>query len=307
MDIAGDASFEQTNRLEDSSEIKRKHNDISGNRSVRDDYIAKKRDVKFAEHEDKSVVDADTFLFLSPVDPLEVEEISKKVRIELDEALDVISNESYEAYRRKKTRSHAELEVGGGMDTDDEENEKDRKLKEEAATLDEAVIRGNPRGYQTALFELTKRRNIIVNLGTGQGKTLIALLCIRHMASPAFENGKQTLFLVPSIALAVQHTTTLNANLPFTVATACNTCTKSAKAREELAEANIIVATHGAAKDLFMHYGDMFCLSRINLLVVDGKFIFILITLNFFYGKSVKIMTNLNLYRNFYFIFTRFI
>jgi len=70
-------------------------------------------DVKFFEHEDKNVVDADTFLFLSSVDPLEVEEISKKVRIELDKALYVISHESYDTYRRKKTGSSVELDVGG--------------------------------------------------------------------------------------------------------------------------------------------------------------------------------------------------
>jgi len=52
----------------------------------------------------------------------------------------------------------------------DEDIQKDRKLKEKAATLVETVIRGNPRCYQTALLELTKRRNIIVNLGTDQGK-----------------------------------------------------------------------------------------------------------------------------------------
>jgi len=40
------------------------------------------------------------------------------------------------------------------------------------------------------------------------------------MTSPAFEYGKQTIFLVLFIALSVQHTTTSNANLLFTVAIA---------------------------------------------------------------------------------------
>lgn len=119
-----------------------------------------------------------------------------------------------------------------------------------------------------ALVELAKKQNTIVNLGTGQGKTLIALLLIKHFAQ-AYQEGKQTLFLVPSIALAGQHTTTLLANLPYTVATACHSSTRTTANKEILAQANILVATHGAARDLFMHYGDMFSFERINLLIVD--------------------------------------
>ena len=77
------------------------------------------------------------------------------------------------------------------------------------------------------------------------------------------------MFLVPSIALAGQHTTTLLANLPYTVATACHNSTRGATSKEKLAQANILVATHGAARDLFMHYGDLFSVERLNLLVVD--------------------------------------
>lgn len=119
-----------------------------------------------------------------------------------------------------------------------------------------------------ALVELAKKQNTIVNLGTGQGKTLIALLLIKHYAK-SYQEGKQTLFLVPSIALAGQHTTTLLANLPFTVATACHNSTRSTGNKEKLAQANILVATHGAARDLLMHYGDIFSFERINLLIVD--------------------------------------
>jgi endoribonuclease Dicer len=122
--------------------------------------------------------------------------------------------------------------------------------------------------YQIALVEVAKKQNTIVNLGTGQGKTLIALLLIRHFAK-AYEDGKQTLFLVPSVAICTQHTTTLQANLPYTVAAAYNNSTKANGAREAMAKANILVATHGAARDLFMHYGELFSFERINLLIVD--------------------------------------
>ena len=136
-------------------------------------------------------------------------------------------------------------------------------------SINEAIVKGHPRKYQVALFERAKERNIIVNLGTGQGKTLIALLCIRHFALPAYESGKKTLFLVPSIALAVQHTTTLKANLPYTVATACHSGSSSDRARANVQKCNILVATHGAALDILRHYGDYFNLAEVNLIVVD--------------------------------------
>jgi hypothetical protein len=152
-----------------------------------------------------------------------------------------------------------------------------RKLKSQALQLErtqqalyDSTIRGDPREYQRALFEIAKSKNTIVNLGTGFGKTLIALLCIRHF-SPAFEpqpsqpndnngedkdkgkraGGKQTLFMVPSVALAIQQSTTLRANLPgFSVQTACYASSNSEASRQALANANVIVATHGAVRTL---------------------------------------------------------
>jgi primosomal protein N' len=115
-----------------------------------------------------------------------------------------------------------------------------------AQILEEATIQGDPREYQRVLFEIAKERNTIIHLGTGYGKTLIALLCIRHF-SDAFETGKQTLFLVPSVALAIQQSTTLRANLPgYSIQTACYASSNSGRARLALAKSNVLVATHGA-------------------------------------------------------------
>lgn len=120
------------------------------------------------------------------------------------------------------------------------------QLEKMQQALQDATIRGDPREYQTALFEIAKTKNTIVNLGTGFGKTLIALLCIRHF-SPDFDEGKQTLFLVPSVALAIQQSATLRANLPgFSVQTACYASSNSDASRRALGKANVIVATHGA-------------------------------------------------------------
>ena len=135
--------------------------------------------------------------------------------------------------------------------------------------IEEAIVRGSPRDYQTALLEISKTQNSIIHLGTGKGKTLIALMCIKHFASsPDFANNqKQTLFLVPSVILALQQSMTLRANLPYSVATAC--WNETQKSRVQLRAANVLVATHGAIHDLLMHYGDLFSFSDFNLVVLD--------------------------------------
>lgn len=135
--------------------------------------------------------------------------------------------------------------------------------------IEEAIVRGAPRDYQTALLEIAKTQNSIIHLGTGKGKTLIALMCIKHFASsPEFVNHqKQTLFLVPSVVLALQQSMTLRANLPYSVGTAC--WNETQKSRVQLRQANVLVATHGAIHDLLMHYGDLFSFRDFNLVVLD--------------------------------------
>jgi ERCC4-related helicase len=112
--------------------------------------------------------------------------------------------------------------------------------------IEDATIKGDPHEYQRALFVIAKSKNTIINLGTGFGKSLISILCIRHHSS-SFQEGKQTLFLVPSDELAIQQSATLRANLPnFSTQAACYDSSNTNGARESLAKANIMVATHGA-------------------------------------------------------------
>lgn len=87
--------------------------------------------------------------------------------------------------------------------------------------------------------------------------------------SPAFEQGKQTVFLVPSVALAVQQYATIKINIPFTVGKVYGEMANSEERRNELASCNILVATHGACLDLLTHYGDLFRVSNWNLLIMD--------------------------------------
>lgn len=239
----------------------------------RDDFLT------IGEAATNKINEAQNFLFRSPALPEEIDQIATKIRSRLEDVYEEIASIGFDAFRNKQNETIEETIIvpstddgEEGVDSDDEmANYLKDKDKTAASMLQEAIVRGDPRRYQTALVELAKKRNTIVNLGTGQGKTLIALLLIRHYADQDdYSNGKQTLFLVPSVALAMQHTTTLMANLPYTVATACNNASvKASTSRDDMARANILVATHGAARDLFMHYGELFSFERINLLIVD--------------------------------------
>lgn len=210
---------------------------------------------------DDNVKLASDFLFKLPATASEISLISDTIVSKIQSIHKIISEGGYDAYNtlrssvdkdRCKSDSHASPNY----------------YRDESKSLEESIIRGDPRRYQIALFERAKVQNTIVHLETGKGKTLVALLLIRHL-SYLYQEGKQTLFLVPSVALAMQHSATLRANLPYTVATASHNSTRNPGAREAMAASNILVATHGAILDLFMHYGDLFQMQRINLLVVD--------------------------------------
>lgn len=54
-------------------------------------------------------------------------------------------------------------------------------VKEIMAKTESQVIIGNPREYQTQIFEVAKQQNTIAVLDTGSGKTLIAVLLLRFV------------------------------------------------------------------------------------------------------------------------------
>ena len=143
---------------------------------------------------------------------------------------------------------------------------------------------GTLRNYQVHLLEKCKRENVVVHLATGMGKTMISIMLIREYLSKrqttiaSGQEGlvtrhgnskRQILFLVPSIALCVQHSDTLRANLNCSVATACHTSSHTARSRDEISRSDVIVATHGTAKDLLQHYPDVLALSNLDLMVID--------------------------------------
>ncbi|KAJ3234335.1 hypothetical protein HDU81_001491 [Chytriomyces hyalinus] len=71
-----------------------------------------------------------------------------------------------------------------------------------------------PREYQRFILEIAKSRNTIVVLPTGTGKTLIALLLIKHRQTGE-RSKKVSVFLAPHVPLAIQQTNYLRANCDF--------------------------------------------------------------------------------------------
>ncbi|XP_022643620.1 endoribonuclease Dicer-like [Varroa destructor] len=64
------------------------------------------------------------------------------------------------------------------------------------------------RHFQLELFELAAKQNVIICLGTGCGKTLIAVLLIKELlyqtALPLANGGRRTVFLAPTVPLVQQ-------------------------------------------------------------------------------------------------------
>ncbi|TKX27681.1 dicer-like protein [Elsinoe australis] len=82
----------------------------------------------------------------------------------------------------------------------------------------------DPREYQLELFERAKQQNTIAVLDTGTGKTLIAVLLLRHIIEQELEDRLQgkphriAFFLVPAVNLVFQQQAVLKNNLNFEIA-----------------------------------------------------------------------------------------
>ncbi len=60
------------------------------------------------------------------------------------------------------------------------------------------------RPYQVELLHRAMEENAIVFLGTGAGKTFIAVMMIRELGHQIRDGPKRTIFLVNSVALVAQ-------------------------------------------------------------------------------------------------------
>jgi hypothetical protein len=194
-----------------------------------------------------------SFLLRPPVDKEEVDAAAPHIHQIINQAYNVFESKGVEClleYISKenyKSRIHGHCNNrnknggrGGGSSADETYNDnEDNDDNEDNEDDDYGKITGDARPYQIAMVERAKKQNTIVQLSTGLGKTLIAIMTIRNFAKDYEElvnvntnvntnvnsrgHFKQTWFLVPSVALAVQQSNTLRVNLPYKIATACHT------------------------------------------------------------------------------------
>ncbi|KAI9801798.1 MAG: hypothetical protein M1825_003171 [Sarcosagium campestre] len=140
-----------------------------------------------------------------------------------------------------------------------------------------AVIISSPREYQLELFERAKERNIIAVLDTGSGKTLIAVLLLRHIIDQELEDrgtGKApriSFFLVDCVTLVFQQYAVLECNLDQNIERFCGDmgCDLWSKATwdKHFAENMVIVCTAEVLYQCLMH--SFISMDQINLLIFD--------------------------------------
>ncbi|KAL3420341.1 RNase3 domain protein [Phlyctema vagabunda] len=138
-------------------------------------------------------------------------------------------------------------------------------------------IISSPRDYQVELFERAKQKNIIAVLDTGSGKTLIAVLLLRHIFAQELEDralGKPkriSFFLVDSVTLVFQQHAVLYANLNQNMAYFCGDmgCDLWTKKHWEthLSENMVIVCTAEVLYQCLHH--SFVTMEQINILIFD--------------------------------------
>ncbi|KAH7146308.1 hypothetical protein EDB81DRAFT_794834 [Dactylonectria macrodidyma] len=138
-------------------------------------------------------------------------------------------------------------------------------------------IIATPREYQTELFERAKKKNTIVVLDTGSGKTLIAALLLRHTLEQELEDRvtrpqkKVAFFLVEKVALCFQQFAVLSCNLAYPVTKFYGDATLMMKTKEfwdtQIEENMIIVCTAQILLDCLSN--GFIRMNQINLLIFD--------------------------------------
>lgn len=170
-------------------------------------------------------------------------------------------------------RAAKEAERKSGEDENEQVSIKDLLAKQDNA----AVIIKSPREYQIELFERAKTQNTIAVLDTGSGKTLIAVLLLRHIIDQELErraSGKPhrvAFFIVPKVNLVLQQGVVLERNLGCTVTQIHGAMNVDAWSEDYwakvLSETDVVVCTadillHGLSRSFIR-------MSSISLIVFD--------------------------------------
>ncbi|KAL9000121.1 MAG: hypothetical protein Q9169_001196 [Polycauliona sp. 2 TL-2023] len=188
--------------------------------------------------------------------------------------------ESKRAYKQKFEDwrlQHAKLV------TDEEIRLRQRIVADESLSVRELIRKDqaskitSPREYQLELFERAKQQNTIAVLDTGSGKTLIAVLLLRHILDQELEDrslGKKhriAFFLVDSVTLVFQQFEFLKVNLDQPIECFCGEMGTSSWAKEtwqkQLQQNMIILCTAEILHQCLMR--SFISMEQINLLIFD--------------------------------------
>ncbi|KAG6035504.1 hypothetical protein E4U41_006045 [Claviceps citrina] len=157
---------------------------------------------------------------------------------------------------------------------------KDKKssaLMEDGTSDKPKKIISSPRQYQLDLFERAKEGNTIVVLDTGSGKTLIAVLLLRHILDGELQRraegkpDKTAFFIVDKVVLCLQQYDVLFANLDYPVGKFYGNTVTGLKTKEDwnaqIRDNMAIVCTAQILLDLLG--SGLLSMDRINLLIFD--------------------------------------
>lgn len=200
------------------------------------------------------------FFLAPPVGAAEADKVCPSVAENFQEALLQIERAPMNQSARKIAED----------DLDPEDMELDGELSDKYLSEEDA------RSYQLSMVQAAKEKNAIIHLGTGAGKTLIAIMLIRHFLELPVGTSKdrrQVVFLVPSVALCRQQYAVLKANLSCSIMSVSGNDSNvgfNENIEKSLSQSTrVVVATHGAYLELLSHHKDIFKLSEVDLLILD--------------------------------------
>ncbi|CAI5446305.1 unnamed protein product [Caenorhabditis angaria] len=120
----------------------------------------------------------------------------------------------------------------------------------------------NPRDYQVELLDKACKRNIIVQLGTGSGKTFIAVLLLKEFGvqiyTPLEDGGKRAFFIVEKVNLVEQQAVHIERHTKFKVGRVhgqmnCEISQNKESCDKFIKDHHVIVITAQCLLDLINH------------------------------------------------------
>ncbi|CAK5036675.1 unnamed protein product [Meloidogyne enterolobii] len=128
-----------------------------------------------------------------------------------------------------------------------------------------------PRDYQVELLDRAKIQNTIISLGTGSGKTFVAVLLIKEYSQRLLHQNEKAVFLVNTVELVAQQAEHIEFHSSLSVARISGSTIKRKYERKEVekitSSSQVIVITAQVFLDLINH--GLFDFSSLALLIVD--------------------------------------